>query len=106
MSAIKLLSACREKGWKLSRLAGVMERYPQVMLNVRATAEQKAKYTADEALAAEIRAAGESLGRDGRVLVRVSGTEPLLRVMVEGQDEALIEKLAQDVAQVIREELV
>lgn len=102
MSAIKLLSACREKGWKLSRLAGVMERYPQVMLNVRATAEQKAKYTADEALAAEIRAAGESLGRDGRVLVRVSGTEPLLRVMVEGRDFDTINRLAVELAEKIK----
>ena len=50
--------------------------------------------------------AAQTLGRDGRIIVRPSGTEPLLRVMVEGQDEALIEKLAQDVAQVIREELV
>ena len=102
MSAVKLLAMCREKGWKLSRLAGVMERYPQVMLNVRATAEQKAKYTADEALAAEIRAAGESLGRDGRVLVRVSGTEPLLRVMVEGRDFDTINRLAVELAEKIK----
>lgn len=102
MSAIKLLSVCREKGWKLSRLAGVMERYPQVMLNVRATAEQKAKYAADEKLAAQIKAAGDSLGRDGRVLVRVSGTEPLLRVMVEGKDFDTINDLAVDLAEKIK----
>ena len=65
-------------------------------------AEQKAKYAADEKLAAQIKAAGDSLGRDGRVLVRVSGTEPLLRVMVEGKDFDTINDLAVDLAEKIK----
>ena len=66
----------------------------------------KLAFYTDHKVKEAIDRAAQTLGRDGRIIVRPSGTEPLLRVMVEGQDEALIEKLAQDVAQVIREELV
>ena len=103
MSAIKLLSCCREKGWKLSRLASVMERYPQVLINIKADAAQKAKYAADENLKMEIEEANKGLGRDGRVLVRVSGTEPLLRIMVEGKDFDTINELAVALGEKIKE---
>lgn len=102
MSAIKLLAMCRERGQKLSKVGAIMERYPQVIINVKATAEQKAQYAADEALAARIAQANESLGRDGRVLVRVSGTEPLIRVMVEGREFDDINRLAVALAEDIQ----
>ena len=102
LSAVKLLSLCREKGQKLSRVASVMERYPQVLINVRADAQQKARYAEDKALADYISGANDSLGRDGRVLVRVSGTEPLLRVMVEGRDFDEINKCAVEIAERIK----
>lgn len=103
LSAVKLLSMARERGWKLSRIGAMMERYPQVMINVRADAAQKAKYAADTALAEEIEKAGAALGRDGRVLVRVSGTEPLLRIMVEGKDFDTINRLAVELGEKIKE---
>lgn len=102
LSALKLLTACREKGVKLSRFCSVMERYPQVMINVKATAEQKALYTADTALAKEIESANAALGRDGRVLVRVSGTEPLLRIMVEGKEFDHINRVAVELGEKIK----
>lgn len=102
LSAVKLLSMARERGWKLSRVGALMERYPQVMINVRADADQKAAYAADEALAQEIEAANASLGRDGRVLVRVSGTEPLLRIMVEGKEFDQINALAVELGEKIK----
>lgn len=102
LSAIKLLGACREKGWKLSRLCGVMERYPQVIVNVRTDAAGKAAYTADRALEKEIARTNEALGKDGRVLVRPSGTEPLIRVMVEGRDFDEINKLAIELSEKIK----
>ena len=102
LAAIKLLSLCRERGQKLSRIGSMMERYPQVFINVRADAAQKARYAADTALAEEISRAGESLGRDGRVLVRVSGTEPFIRVMVEGRDFEEINRLAVEVGEKIK----
>ena len=79
-----------------------MERYPQVIINVKADAAQKAKYAADKALAEEISKANASLGRDGRVLVRVSGTEPLLRIMVEGREFDAINDLAVQLGETIK----
>lgn len=105
LTAIQLLSICREKGQKLSRIGELMERYPQVMINVKADAEQKAHYAADAELQKNIQDAGSSLGRDGRVLVRASGTEPLVRVMVEGKDFNSINKLAVSVAEMIKEKI-
>ena len=102
MSAVKLLAMAREKGVKLSRIGGMMERYPQVIINVKADAAQKAKYAADKALAEEISKANASLGRDGRVLVRVSGTEPLLRIMVEGREFDAINDLAVQLGETIK----
>lgn len=103
LTAVKLLSMCRERGCRLSAVGDMMERYPQVMLNVQADTEQKAKFAADSAIASKIEEAGKSLGRNGRVLVRASGTEPLIRVMVEGRDFDAINRLAISVAQEIRE---
>ena len=94
LSALNLLLSCRREGKKLSAFTGVMERYPQVTINVRADAAQKEAFEHDEALWEEIRAADSSLGRDGRVLVRVSGTEPLIRIMVEGKEFDQINRLA------------
>ena len=105
MSAIKLLAMCRERGQKLSAVGSLMERYPQVIINVRADAGQKEKYKADAGLQASVEAAGASLGKDGRILVRPSGTEPLIRVMVEGRDFDAINKLAVEVAQTIQAKL-
>lgn len=102
MTAVKLLAMCREQGKKLSAVGGLMERYPQVIINVKADADQKAKYSSDEGLAQALKEAGDSLGRDGRVLVRPSGTEPLIRVMVEGRDFDEINRLAVSLAETIR----
>ena len=83
-----------------------MQRFPQTMLNIKVSPEGKLAFYTDHKVRDAIDKASAALGKDGRVIVRPSGTEPLLRVMVEGRDEALIEKLAEDVAKVIREELV
>ncbi|MBO5798188.1 MAG: phosphoglucosamine mutase, partial [Clostridia bacterium] len=102
LSAIQMLALCREKGMKLSAMGDIMQRFPQVMINVKADVNQKAIYAADKALAAELEAANASLGNNGRVLVRPSGTEPLIRVMVEGRDFDEINQLAVELAEKIR----
>ncbi len=102
LSAIQLLGMARRNGWKMSRIGGMMERYPQVMVNVRADTAQKQTFTKDKKLQAAIDEANQSLGKDGRVLVRVSGTEPLVRVMVEGKDFEQINTLAVSLADQIK----
>jgi len=62
--------------------------------------------SSDEEIKKAIGKAEAELGEDGRVLVRVSGTEPLVRVMLEGKDEKLIEKLCDEIAEVVRERLI
>lgn len=106
LTACQLLSLMRRREAKLSSLATLMQRFPQTMLNIQVSPEGKLAFYTDHKVKAAIDKASETLGKDGRVIVRPSGTEPLLRVMVEGKDEELIQKLAEDVAQVIREELV
>ncbi len=106
LSALKLLCVMKESGAKLSELASVMDVFPQVLINVRVSDFGKARFPRDEEIKKAIEAAEKELGGDGRVLVRVSGTEPLVRVMLEGKDEEKINVLAQEIAQVIRERLL
>ncbi len=106
LSALKLLCVMKESGKKLSELASEMEVFPQVLVNVRVSDFGKARFPRDEEIKKAIEAAEKELGCDGRVLVRVSGTEPLVRVMLEGKDEEKINILAQEIAQVIRERLL
>lgn len=93
MSAVKLLTACRRQNKPLSALCGVMEKYPQVLKNLRVTNEQKAAYSASADIAKAVEDADASLGDEGRILVRLSGTEPLIRVMAEGKDYDEIDRL-------------
>ena len=106
LSALKLLCVMKESGKKLSELASEMEVFPQVLVNVRVSDFGKARFPRDTEIKKAIEAAEKELGADGRVLVRVSGTEPLVRVMLEGKDEEKINILAQEIAQVIRERLL
>ena len=106
LSALKLLCIMKETSKKLSELASQMTVYPQVLVNVRVSDFGKAKFPRDKEIKNAIEAAEKELGADGRVLVRVSGTEPLVRVMLEGKDEEKINVLAQELAEVIKERLI
>ena len=106
LSALKLLCIMKATGKSLSELASVMQVFPQTLINVRVSDFGKARFPRDEEIKIAISAAEKELGNDGRVLVRVSGTEPLVRVMLEGKDEEKINVLAQEIAQVIKERLL
>ncbi|WP_099204797.1 phosphoglucosamine mutase [Scatolibacter rhodanostii] len=106
LTAAQLLSIVKRREAKLSSLASLMKRYPQTIINIRVSPEGKLAFYTDRKVKAAIDKATEELAGNGRVIVRPSGTEPLLRVMVEGIDEEQIQRLANDVAKVIGEELV
>lgn len=98
LSAVQLLSLLRESGQTLSQAAGKMQVYPQALVNLSATAEMKAMLE-DPVVKEEIIARSGPLEGNGRVLVRPSGTEPLIRVMVEGPDITVTKAVAQDIAE-------
>lgn len=105
LSAVKLLSIIKATGKPLSELADVMEQYPQVMVNVNVSNDKKELLNTDIDIQKAIQTAGNTLGKDGRILVRASGTEPLIRVMAEGKDHRLIQQFADNIAATIQDKL-
>ena len=82
-----------------------MTRYPQTVVNLKVTKEGKLAFFTDSEINAKIDEVKEALGKSGRILVRPSGTEPLIRIMVEGMDVSQIERLANEVAETITNRL-
>jgi len=105
LSGVQLIETVVKSGKKLSELAKIMRVYPQVLINVRVTDEGKKKYNNDEYIISAVQQAEMELSGEGRVLVRVSGTEPLVRVMLEGADIDQITKLGNMIADVVKERL-
>lgn len=106
LTALQVLSVMKETGKSLSELASVMTVYPQVMINVKVSDMGKARFYDDAEIKNAISQAEKTLRENGRVLVRVSGTEPLVRVMAEGKDKKVIETVAKEVASVINNRLI
>jgi len=101
LTALHLLSVIKERQIPLSQLASQMRRLPQVLLN--ATVQHKERLMQDERVLGKVKQAEQALGDQGRVLVRPSGTEGLIRVMVEGPDQHKLKELAQGVIDIIRQ---
>ena len=103
LSGVQLAAAMVRSGKTASELASVMRVFPQTMENITVSAKGKTLLDTDVEIQTAIQAAADQLGDAGRILVRASGTEPLVRVMVEGPKQAEIEALARRVANVIWE---
>ncbi len=99
VTALHLAHIMRESGQPLSALGAGFVRYPQLLRNVRVA--DRGAWTEDEEVRAALAAAEGRLGQRGRILVRPSGTEPLVRVMVEAEEAAEAEEVARSVAEVI-----
>lgn len=106
LSAVMLLNALSAAKSPLSVLGGELKRFPQTMLNVSATPSMKRELGSDKAVAEEIARWDKALSGRGRVVVRASGTEPYIRVMVEGEALSEIEKAASEIAAAIRTHLI
>jgi len=100
IAALQVLAAIIESGQSLSELKTGMYRYPQVMVNVKTA--QKVDVNASS-LQAAVSDVENELADKGRVLLRASGTEPVIRVMVEGEDEGQVTRLSQQLADVVKE---
>ena len=105
LTAVQLLRAIKKSGKKLSELAQLMQVYPQVILNVRADKEMKRMVKVDEGVHKRQQQLEEGMNGNGRILVRPSGTEPVIRIMVEGLDREAIMNAAKSMEQIIIERL-
>ncbi|MGH8130412.1 MAG: phosphoglucosamine mutase, partial [Steroidobacteraceae bacterium] len=97
---LQVLAVMKSTGKSLAELAAGMQRFPQQLINVRVTRRFDAAL--DPAVAAAIARVEKSLGERGRVVLRASGTEPLIRVMVEGEDAQSVGRHAEALAEAVR----
>ena len=102
LSALHLLQVLVETGKPLSELAKIMEVLPQALVNAKVPNHKKERYMEYPEIAAAIGKINDEFAGEGRVLIRPSGTEPLVRVMIEGKDQQLIEKEARKLAELIQ----
>ena len=105
LTGAHLLSLINRRQARLSSIATLMERYPQVLINVKISNEGKANFKTDEVVKEAIARINDTLAGRGRILVRASGTEPLVRVMLEGEDYDEIDALAKEMADIVKERL-
>ena len=101
LSSLQFVKALVASGKKASELSEEIELFPQVLVNARVHNDNKKIFMNDEEVKQKIADAEAKIGEDGRVLIRPSGTEPLVRVMIEGKDTEVINELAEDLAALI-----
>jgi phosphoglucosamine mutase len=104
ISALQVLAAMKRSGKQLKELRSGMRLYPQTMINVRL--QERLDINSNAAILQAVSEAEHELQERGRILLRPSGTEPLIRVMVEGQDGAQVERIAQQLADIVQSEVI
>ena len=105
LTSLMLLMVAFEKNKKISELASIIKIYPQVLINAKVSNEKKYIFNEDEEINKKIEELEKEFSGNGRVLIRASGTEPLVRVMIEGENQDYIAKKAQELANFIEEKL-
>ena len=104
-SSLKLVEVVRDSGKTLDELVGLIPEWPQVLINVRVDNVKKNLWDKNENITSFIKEKEKIMGNEGRVLVRTSGTEPIVRVMVEGKDAEAVKVIAEEIAEVVKKEL-
>ncbi len=102
ITGLQVLSSVKRSGKKASALSGLMKSYPQLLVNMRVAT--KDGWEENEAIAQSIAEGNQELGDSGRILVRASGTEPLIRVMAEGPDQQQLDVICHRIAAVVKKE--
>ena len=105
ITAIQLLYVMKKTGKKLGELKQIMDVYPQVLVNAHVKNENKHAYLEDLEIQEEINKLEAQFKDEGRILIRPSGTEPLVRVMIEGKDKKVMEAAAKELAKLIEKRL-
>ena len=103
VSELQFLAVLKKTGKKASEAASIVKTLPQVLINATVKLENKNKYLENPQIAAACEALEKEFAGEGRVLIRPSGTEPLVRVMIEGADKEYITKKARELADMIEE---
>lgn len=102
ITALQVLSSLKRSGRKASDLTALMTTYPQLLVNVQVATKEG--WETNEAIKKAIAEGDKELGENGRILVRPSGTEPLIRVMAEGPDQAQLDRICHAIADVVKKE--
>ena len=105
VTALQLIQVIKEQNKPLSEIAKIMEVLPQVLVNAKVSNENKYKYETDKEIKVEIEKITHKLKDEGRVLIRPSGTEPLVRVMLEGKDQSVLDGYASELVELIQTRL-
>ena len=105
LTSLMLIQTLLEENKKASELASIIKLYPQVLINAKVNSDKKYDYKDDEDIKKAIADVEKEFAGNGRVLIRTSGTEPLVRVMIEGEDQEHITKRAREIADLIEEKL-
>ena len=101
LTSLMLIQAILESGKKASELNNIMKKYPQILLNAKVDSNKKYDYEDNEEIKTAIKEIEKEFAGNGRVLIRPSGTEPVVRVMIEGQNKEIIEKEAKKLCDLI-----
>ena len=105
LTSLMLIKSILEEGKSASELSSIVKLYPQVLINAKVNTNKKYDYDKDEEIKEAIDKLEKEFAGNGRVLIRASGTEPLVRVMIEGEDQKYITKKAQEIADLIEKKL-
>ena len=105
LTSLMLIRAILESGKRASEVASIMRAYPQVLVNAKVANEKKFDFDKDEEIVNEIKSLEKEFEGNGRVLIRTSGTEPLVRVMLEGEDSQYLKTKAENLAALISKKL-
>jgi len=103
LTALQVLAIMKQKERQLDELAKIMEPFPQVLYNVKV--KEKKDFSEFQEIREQIKKIEKSLNHSGRILIRYSGTEPLLRIMIEGKDETKLHQYAQDLVELVKKHI-